>query len=133
MQVEGKLGTLVTGVVNVYIAPKEDYFRNAKIGNTNIYEKRSGEGFYRVNSTLSESDWCCDASFEDVNGKKCIYWGNDNNLDLQYQNFNTPDQKKYPLFSLNQALQFLRRFRSSGSVRYVIYTQFGDYEFGNDS
>lgn len=129
-QVAGQIGVLITGVVKVYIAPNANYFNNAKIGNTKIYEQRSGENFYRVNSNLVEDDWCCDDSFIGTDNKKYIYPGKDSNLTLQYQNYNTPDQKKYPLFSLNQALQFLRRFRANGDVSYQIITQYGDYDYG---
>ena len=63
---------------------------------------------------------------------KRIYPGDDNNFDKQCENYGTNNAKKYPLFSMEQAIKFLRQFRSSGGILYRIVTQFGDYYYDND-
>ena len=59
-----------------------------------------------------------------------MYPGDDNNLELQYEKFKTNEQKKYPVFSLNTAMSFLRRFRANGAIEYVVRTQYGVYNYG---
>lgn len=54
------------------------------------------------------------------------------NIERQYKNFGTKEQKKYPLFSLISAMEFLRRYRSGGTVKYRVVPQFGDYEYGTN-
>ena len=57
-----------------------------------------------------------------------LYPGNDTNIELQY-GATDEDKKKDPLFSLNSAMEYLRRFRANGSVQYKVITQYGDYDY----
>jgi hypothetical protein len=58
-----------------------------------------------------------------------LYPGDDDKLESQY-NANNTDKKKYPMFTLNAAMQYLRRFRANGSVTYRVLTQYGQYNYG---
>jgi hypothetical protein len=136
--VEGKIGQLTTSSVTCYIAPNNDwYYANSDKTITNgtstfIWHQDASDGnrvYYTRRNDASETVPEYSYSY-DVNGEHRLYPGTDNNLELQYANFKTNEQKKYPVFSLNTAMSFLRRFRANGAIEYVARTQYGVYNYG---
>ena len=126
--VEGKTGQLDDATITCYIAPKVEWFR---ANPTMFEEKTDAEGltyFVPVNSsTVPEYAYDCD-----VDGEHRLYPGIDEHVNVERQyNAIGEDKKKYPLFSLNVALEYLRKFHSiKGDVQYRILTQYGEYDFG---
>ena len=134
---EGKEGVLNNADVKVYLAPASDYFDShstSQTANPQIYVKHtptSGGVYYTLNTANPNVDANDYAYCVEVDGEKRIYPGNDNNLENQYRNYKTDElRKQYPLHSLSQAMQFLRRFRAAGAITYYVITQWGDYDYG---
>ena len=111
-----RLGLLTKPQVFCYIAPKAEYFEKQ----STVFEKHTDDGTYFTLKSGQSIDEQA-SYYVDVGGERRIYPGDDRNLEDQYDNVDVDnDAKKYPVFTLNQALQFLRRFRSSGNTTYCI-------------
>lgn len=127
--VEGQTGQLTASSVICYIAPNQAYF-DANSGSEKSFTKHTdASDGNRIYYTLNET-WDDDSpNWSYVYGDDHrIYPGDDTNIELQYQATGN-DKRKYPLFTLNQALQYLRRFRSASATTYHIRTQCGDYYY----
>lgn len=97
---------LVKGYIQCFIAPAAQYFiDNGFTAHTDgdgrtYYTKEGAEYYY---------------------GDGHFYPGNDDNMESQYDEFGK-NPYKYPLFTLNAAMEFLRRFRSNGITVYQVVT-----------
>ena len=115
-ELKRRIGLLTEPRVFCYIAPKAEYFEKQYT----VFEKHTDDGTYFTLKGGHSIDGYA-SYYVDVGGEKRIYPGADDNLEDQYANVDVAnDAKKYPVFTLNQALQFLRRFRSSGNTTYYI-------------
>ena len=112
-----------TGTIVCYIAPDATYFN----GKSDVFDAHTIDNTkcYTVKSNVT--DKCFSYAYGENN---IIYPGRDGNLEKQYKAYGTEEAKKYPLFTLNQAMKFLRRFRSNGTVTYLVKTQYGEYGYG---
>ena len=128
--VEGQIGLLTASTVICYIAPNQAYF-DANSGEGKLFTKHiDASDNDRIYYTLNE-DWNpASPNYSYVYGNDHrIYPGDDTNLEKQYKATTEAEKKKYPVFTLKQALQYLRRFRSASSTAYHIRTQCGDYYY----
>ena len=115
--VKGQIGLIDEAVV-CYIAPDQSYF-DANSGSNKLFTKHTDDGVYYTLNTYDASAPNCAYS---LGTDHRIYPGNDSNLELQYAATNDGEKRKYPLFTLNQALKYLRRFRANGAIQYRIRT-----------
>ena len=114
--VEGQLGQLNVSEVSVFIAPKEDYY------------KQNG---YTSHTDSSGRTYFTKAGLNTRYGSPNFYPGNNDNLELQYGHYGADSQRTYPVFSLNYAMQFIRRFRANGTLTYKVFCEAGVYEYAD--
>lgn len=134
--IEGQVGQLNTAAVTCYMAPNNDwYYANSDktLGNSStfIWHQDASDGnrvYYTRRNDASEAVPEYSYSY-DVDGEHRLYPGNDSNLELQYKATGN-NKKKYPVFQLNQAMSYLRRFRANGAIEYRALTQYGVYNYG---
>ena len=141
--VEGGTGQLEDATITCYIAPKKEWFEKSYVNasssdaNTDTTHKflRHNDGeYYTVNPNYN---WGHDATIpeyaysHDVDGEHRLYPGDDDNWSLQYAATTDNEKRKFPLHSLNAAMNYLRKFHSiNGTVKYRVLTQYGEYDFG---
>lgn len=55
--------------------------------------------------------------------------GTDSNIENQFKNYGTDQQRNYPLYSLNAAVDFLWKFRAGKRINYYIVMNSGTYTY----